>query len=70
MISERRGNDLYRPVPMGELRDFLFPQDIVSAQSLKAIPLALEDPDRTPTKLGDKPIQIYSPREVTHFGGA
>ena len=42
MISEKRGNDLYRPVPMEELRGFLFPQDIVSAQSLKAIPLALE----------------------------
>ena len=42
MLSEKRGNDIYRPVPMGELRDFLFTQDIVSEQSLKAIPLALE----------------------------
>jgi predicted RNase H-like HicB family nuclease len=41
MISEKRGNDIYRPVPMEELRDFLFTQDIVSEQSLKAIPLAL-----------------------------
>jgi len=43
MISEKREDDLYRPVPMEELRDFLFPKDIVSAQSLKAISLALED---------------------------
>jgi len=42
MISENRERDIYRPVPMEELRDFLFTQDIVSEQSLKAIPLALE----------------------------
>ena len=42
LVSKKRGSDIYRPVPVEELRDFLFPQDIVSAQSLKAFPLALE----------------------------
>ena len=41
MISEKRGKDIYRPVPMEELRDFLFTQGIASEQPLKAIPLAL-----------------------------
>jgi len=42
MIAEKREDDIYRPVPMEELRDFLFPKDLVCAQSLKAIPLTLE----------------------------
>ena len=43
MGSEKRGDEIYRPVPMDELKDFLFSEDEVSEQSLKAIPLALEN---------------------------
>ena len=43
MISERRANEIYRPVPMNELRDFLFPQDTpIYEQPLKAISLEFE----------------------------
>jgi predicted RNase H-like HicB family nuclease len=42
MISEGRESEIYRPVPMDELRDFLFPEYTTSEQSLRAIPLELE----------------------------
>ena len=42
MTAEKRQTEIYRPVPMDELKDFLFSEDEVSEQSLKAIPLALE----------------------------
>jgi predicted RNase H-like HicB family nuclease len=42
MISEGRKNDIYRPVPMDGLREFLFPEDTKAEQPLKAIPLEFE----------------------------
>jgi len=42
MFSEGRGEEIYRPVPMRELRDFLFPEQTVHEQSVKAIPLEFE----------------------------
>jgi len=42
MISEERENEIYRPVPMKELRDFLFPERTINEQSLKAIPMEFE----------------------------
>ena len=42
MVTEKRKNEIYRPVPMEELKNFLFPEDAVSEQSLKAISLELE----------------------------
>ena len=40
--SEGRENEIYRPVPMKALKDFLFPEHTISEQSLKAIPLEFE----------------------------
>jgi predicted RNase H-like HicB family nuclease len=34
MISENRENEIYRPVPMDELRDFLFPEPDKYEQSV------------------------------------
>lgn len=42
MISEERENEIYRPVPMDELKNFLFPENNLHEQLLKAIPLELE----------------------------
>lgn len=42
MISEGRENEIYRPVPMKDLRDFLFPEQTVQEQSVKAIHLEFE----------------------------
>ncbi len=42
MIAENRRDEIYRPVPINELKEFLFSGDEVSEQSFKAIPLALE----------------------------
>ena len=41
MISEDREHEIYRPVPMDELRDFLFPETDKYEQPLKAISLEL-----------------------------
>jgi hypothetical protein len=41
MISEGRENEIYRPVPMDELKDFLFPEPYKYEQPLKAILLEL-----------------------------
>ncbi|OGG55347.1 MAG: hypothetical protein A3F84_21715 [Candidatus Handelsmanbacteria bacterium RIFCSPLOWO2_12_FULL_64_10] len=42
MIAEGREREIYRPVPMQELKDFLFPDHARSEQPLKAIPLEVE----------------------------
>jgi predicted HTH domain antitoxin/predicted RNase H-like HicB family nuclease len=42
MTSEGREQDIYRPVPMHQLRDFLFTEDEVSEQSVKALTLEFE----------------------------
>ncbi|MBU0567962.1 hypothetical protein KJ693_02735 [bacterium] len=42
MVSEGRENEIYRPVPMNELKDFLFPEQTIYEQQLKAIPLEFE----------------------------
>lgn len=42
MIMEGRRNEIYRPVPMNELKTFLFPEEQPVEQNLKAIPLNLE----------------------------
>ncbi len=42
MISERREKNIYRPVPMDELKDFLFPKPTTHEQSIKAISLEFE----------------------------
>lgn len=39
MVSEGRENETYRPVPMNELKTFLFGESRTSETSLKAIPL-------------------------------
>lgn len=39
MVSQGRENEIYRPVPMNELKDFLFPEQTICEQPLKAIPL-------------------------------
>jgi len=41
-IAENRRAEIYRPVPIDELREFLFAGDELGEQSFKAIPLALE----------------------------
>jgi predicted RNase H-like HicB family nuclease len=42
MLSEGRQKDIYRPVPMNELKTFLFPEDEVGEKALKAIPLSFQ----------------------------
>lgn len=42
MVSEGRQEDIYRPVPMNELKTFLFPEEKLEEKSLKAIPLKLQ----------------------------
>jgi len=42
MTSENRENEIYRPVPMKDLKDFLFPEYSQSEQSLKAIPIEFQ----------------------------
>lgn len=42
MKDEGRGDEIYRPVPMNELKDFLFTDSDVREYTLKAIPLDLE----------------------------
>jgi predicted RNase H-like HicB family nuclease len=39
MYSEGRKNEIYRPVPMNELKNFLFSNKLINEQPLKAIPL-------------------------------
>ena len=42
MISEGRDKEIYRPVPMNELKQFLFPENEVQEKTLKAIPLTFQ----------------------------
>lgn len=42
MIAENRRDEIYRPVPIDELKEFLFAGDEIAEQSFKAIPLVLE----------------------------
>ena len=42
IASEKRTDEMYRPVPMGELKDFLFPEHSINEQSLKAISMEFE----------------------------
>lgn len=42
MISEKRENEIYRPVQMNELKDFLFPESSIHEQHLEAVSLELE----------------------------
>ena len=42
MVSEGRQKEMYRPVPMNELKTFLFPQDEIEEKTLKAIPLSFQ----------------------------
>ena len=39
MISVNREGEIYRPVPMNELKDFLFPEATIYEQPLEAISL-------------------------------
>ena len=39
MTSQNRGEEIYRPAPMDELRNFLFPGTTGDEQAVKAIPL-------------------------------
>ena len=43
MISEGRQKEIYRPVPMGELKKFLFPENETEEKTLKAIPLTVQN---------------------------
>lgn len=42
MASEGRTNEIYRPVPIADLKEFLFPNRTIAEQSLKAIPFEVE----------------------------
>ncbi len=42
MRDEGRDNEIYRPVPMNELKDFLFTDPERKKYTIKAIPLELE----------------------------
>ena len=42
MVSEGRQKEIYRPVPMDELKQFLFPERKAEEKTLKAIPLTFQ----------------------------
>lgn len=42
MISEGREKEIYRPVPMNELKQFLFPENKIEEKTFKAIPLTFQ----------------------------
>ena len=42
MVMEGREDEIYRPVPMNELKSFMFPEEEYVEQNFKAIPLNLE----------------------------
>jgi predicted RNase H-like HicB family nuclease len=42
MISEGREKEIYRPVPIKDLKEFLFSDHALSEQSLNAVPLEFE----------------------------
>lgn len=43
MISEGREYEIFRPVPMNELKDFIFSDQDISEKRLEAFSLELED---------------------------
>ena len=43
MISEGQEKEIYRPVPMSELKEFLFPEHATEEKTLKAIPLTVQN---------------------------
>ena len=42
MLFEGRENEIYRPVPMNELKTFLFPEHGEEEKTFKAIPLSFQ----------------------------
>ena len=42
MISENRKDKIYRPVPMKDLKEFLFPEHSDKEQKLNAIPMEFQ----------------------------
>jgi predicted RNase H-like HicB family nuclease len=42
MISEGRESDIYRPIPMNELKSFLFPEDDTEEKTFRAVPLSFQ----------------------------
>ena len=42
MVSEEREKEIYRPVPMNELKTFLFPEHQTEEKTFKAIPLSFQ----------------------------
>ncbi|MEK6766354.1 MAG: hypothetical protein AABY49_09055 [Planctomycetota bacterium] len=42
MVSEGREDEVYRPVPMNELKDYLFPENNTIEQYLETISLEFE----------------------------
>ena len=42
MVSEGRKKEIYRPVPMNELKTFLFPEHQTEEKTFKAIPLSFK----------------------------
>jgi len=42
MLSEGRQNDIYRPVPMNELKSFLFPENETEEKTFNAVPLSFK----------------------------
>lgn len=42
MISEGRESDIYRPVPMSELKSFLFPDDETEEKMFRAVSLSYQ----------------------------
>ncbi len=43
MISEGREKEIYRPVPMNELKQFLFPEHETEEKTFKVIPLTVQN---------------------------
>jgi len=41
-VENMQKNEIYRPVPMNELKKFLFPESETKEKSFKAIPLSLK----------------------------
>ena len=41
-VEKMQKNEIYRPVPMNELKKFLFPESETKEKSFKAIPLSLK----------------------------
>ena len=42
MVSEKKESEIYRPVPMDELKHFLFPKTTICKQNLEALSLEFQ----------------------------